>query len=149
MVTRTTRRIITRDRAFSTLTAMSVATPTVLPRSPLFPNLLPRPPQPHPTPLSKHGQRSGRLNSLRDLQREMDDLSDEEEELEDLVRRSLHHRISQDSDESFRTRKSGTGASTSLCLSVGHSRSMRRRTTRVYVRHLLITLFDCFTAEQG
>ena len=64
---------------------MSVATPTVLPRSPVFPTLLPKPPQPHPTPLPKAGTRYGRLNSRRDLIREMDDLSDEEDELEDLV----------------------------------------------------------------
>ena len=64
---------------------MSVATPTVLPRSLLFPTLLPKPPQPHPTPLPKAGGRYGRLNGRRDLIREMDDLSDEEDELEDLV----------------------------------------------------------------
>ncbi|KAI0957769.1 hypothetical protein AcW1_006050 [Taiwanofungus camphoratus] len=63
---------------------MSVATPTVLPRSLLFPNLLPKPPQPHPTPLPKIGQRYGRLNSRRDLLREMEDLSDEEDELDEL-----------------------------------------------------------------
>ncbi|KAH9928176.1 uncharacterized protein B0H18DRAFT_1210433 [Fomitopsis serialis] len=62
---------------------MSVASPTVLPRSALFPTLLPRPPQPHPTPLQKYG-RPGRLNSRRNLQQEMEDLSDEEDELDDL-----------------------------------------------------------------
>ena len=69
-------------------TIMSVASPTVLPRSALFPTLLPRPPQPHPTPLQKYG-RPGRLNSRRNLLQEMDDLSDEEDELDDLVR--THH----------------------------------------------------------
>lgn len=64
---------------------MSTATPTVLPRSPLFPHLLPKPPQPHTTPLPRHDQRVGRFNSRRDLQREMDDLSDEEEEFDDIV----------------------------------------------------------------
>ena len=64
---------------------MSVATPTVLPRPEEFPNLLPKPPQPHPTPLPKSGRSTGRLNTRRDLQREMDDLSDEENELEDIV----------------------------------------------------------------
>ncbi|GBE85627.1 hypothetical protein BKA93DRAFT_820692 [Sparassis latifolia] len=64
---------------------MSVATPTVLPRSLLFPNLLPQPPQPHPTPLPPYGHRTGRLNSRRDLQREMDELSEEEEELRTLT----------------------------------------------------------------
>lgn len=64
---------------------MSTATPTVLPRSPLFPHLLPKPPQPHTTPLPRHDQRVGRFNSRRDLQREMDDLSDEEEEFDDIA----------------------------------------------------------------
>jgi hypothetical protein len=66
----------------------AVATPTLLPREPKFPHLLPRPPQPHPMPLSRR-QVYGHLNAVRDLQREMDDLSDEENELEDLVR--AHH----------------------------------------------------------
>ena len=65
---------------------MSVATPTVLPRSPLFPSLLPRPPQPHPTPLPRHGRYDARMNARRDLVREMDDLSDEEAEVDDIVR---------------------------------------------------------------
>lgn len=75
-----------RDRSSLTRTTiMSVASPTVLPRSALFPTLLPRPPQPHPTPLQKYG-RPGRLNSRRNLLQEMDDLSDEEDELDDVVR---------------------------------------------------------------
>lgn len=64
---------------------MSVATPTVLPRPEEFPRLLPKPPQPHPMPLPKSHRSGGRLNLRRDLQREMDDLSDEENELEDIV----------------------------------------------------------------
>jgi len=63
---------------------MSVATPSVLPRPLIFPHLLPKPPQPHPTPLPKHGRVYGHLNARRDLQREMEDLSDEENELEDI-----------------------------------------------------------------
>ena len=67
---------------------MSVATPTILQRPLKFPDLLPRPPQPHPLPLSRR-RVYGQLNAVRDLQREMDDLSDEENELEDIVRSSL------------------------------------------------------------
>ena len=65
---------------------MSVATPTVLPRPPLFPALMPRPQQPYPTPLAVPGRRAGRLILRRDLVQEMDDLSDEEAELDDNVR---------------------------------------------------------------
>ena len=64
---------------------MSVATPTVIPRPKIFPHLLPRPPQPHPTPLPKPGRVYGRINARRDLVKEMEDLSDEESELEELV----------------------------------------------------------------
>jgi hypothetical protein len=65
---------------------MSVATPTVLPRPPLFPTLLPRPQKPYPIPLSIPGRHAGRLVLRRDFVQEMDDLSDEEAELEDSVR---------------------------------------------------------------
>ena len=67
---------------------MSGATPTLLPRNPIFPLLLPKPPQPHPIPLPKR-RVYNHINAFRDLQREMDDLSDEENELEDLA--SLLH----------------------------------------------------------
>ena len=63
---------------------MSVATPTVVPRSPLFPTLLPKPPQPHPLPLPRHGQQPARMNAIRDLNREMDDLSEEEKQVDVL-----------------------------------------------------------------
>ena len=63
---------------------MSVAKPTLLPREPKFPHCLPRPPKPHPIPFS-HRRDYRHLNAFRDLQRELDDLSDEENELEDLV----------------------------------------------------------------
>ncbi|KAF7348488.1 hypothetical protein MVEN_01366200 [Mycena venus] len=63
---------------------MSVATPTVLPRPLLFPRLLPKPPSTHPAPLPPQGKTYGRLNASRNLGREMDDLSDEENELEEM-----------------------------------------------------------------
>ncbi|KAG7095226.1 hypothetical protein E1B28_006001 [Marasmius oreades] len=64
---------------------MSVATPTVLPRPQVFPRLLVDPPQPHPVPLPACGKGNyGNLKARRDLQREMNELSDEEKELEDL-----------------------------------------------------------------
>ncbi|KAF8236296.1 hypothetical protein L208DRAFT_1357797 [Tricholoma matsutake] len=68
----------------------AVATPTLLPREPKFPHCLPKPPQPHPIPLSRRPV-YGHLNAVRDLQREMDDLSDEENELEDL-NMNIHNR---------------------------------------------------------
>ncbi|KAF4576295.1 hypothetical protein AB1N83_003087 [Pleurotus pulmonarius] len=62
---------------------MSVGRPTVLPRDPIFPLLLPTPPQPHPVPY----QKSTNLDNVirrRNLEKEMDELSDEENELEDM-----------------------------------------------------------------
>ena len=64
---------------------MSVASPTVLPRGPHFPALLPKPPQPHPLPLPQYGQQRLRLSQARDLNREMDELSEEENAVEDQV----------------------------------------------------------------
>jgi hypothetical protein len=72
---------------------LMVATPTVLPRPPLFPTLMPRPQQPYPTPLAIPGRRVGKLILRRDLVQEMDDLSDEEAELEDTVRQTSCCRV--------------------------------------------------------
>ena len=77
---------------------MSGATPTLLPRRHKFPLLLPKPPQPHPIPLPKTRVYS-HLNAFRDLQREMDDLSDEENELEDLA--SLFSRVKRQFSHAF------------------------------------------------
>ena len=93
---------------------MSVASPTVLPRSALFPTLLPRPPQPHPTPLQKYG-RPGRLNSRRNLLQEMDDLSDEEDELDDLVRPCVVFGKGIYSTHACRRLRYGIEGSTSSC----------------------------------
>lgn len=47
---------------------------------------MPQPPKPHPVPLPKQGHDYGHFNAFRDLQRELDDLSDEENAIEDMVR---------------------------------------------------------------
>jgi hypothetical protein len=64
---------------------MAVATPTVIPRPQIFPILLPKAPEPYPTPLPKRLRVYARLNARRDLAKEMDDLSEEETELDELV----------------------------------------------------------------
>ncbi|KAH7906158.1 hypothetical protein BJ138DRAFT_1163293 [Hygrophoropsis aurantiaca] len=63
---------------------MSVVTPTLIPRPLIVPLVLPNPPQPNPAPLPKANRFPGRMNNRRDLQHEMDDLSDEENELEEI-----------------------------------------------------------------
>ncbi|KZV87403.1 hypothetical protein EXIGLDRAFT_773715 [Exidia glandulosa HHB12029] len=63
---------------------MSVASPTLIPQRPKFPLLLPRPPQPHPVPLAPRSQRRRvRLSSRRDINRELEQLSEEENEIEE------------------------------------------------------------------
>ncbi|KAF9227754.1 hypothetical protein BS17DRAFT_774257 [Gyrodon lividus] len=68
---------------------MSIASPTLIPRPPVIPLVLPKPPHVGPTPLPKSDRFQGRINHRRDLQREADDLSDEENDLEDC---NLHVR---------------------------------------------------------
>ncbi|KAG0695189.1 hypothetical protein DFH29DRAFT_814436 [Suillus ampliporus] len=60
---------------------MPVTSPTLVPRPSTLPLVLPRAPRVNPTPIPKIDRYPGRMN--RDLQREMDDLSDEEKEIED------------------------------------------------------------------
>ncbi|KAJ3568636.1 hypothetical protein NP233_g5577 [Leucocoprinus birnbaumii] len=69
---------------------MPVVTATLLRQPSHFPLLLPKQNPPHPLPLSRK-RVYGHLNAVRDLQREMDDLSDEENELEDITG-SIHNR---------------------------------------------------------
>lgn len=69
---------------------MSIASPTLIPRHPVVPLVLPKPPHIGPTPLPKADRYQGRINHVRDLQREADDLSDEENDLEDCVRARTH-----------------------------------------------------------
>lgn len=63
----------------------AVVTPTLLPRPPRFPHLLPDAPKSHPTPLPRQGREYGHINAVRDLQQEMDDLSEEEVQVEEIV----------------------------------------------------------------
>ena len=62
-----------------------VASPTVVPRSPVFPRLLPLPPHPHPIPPAPSFQRRERFINYRDIWREMEELSEEEDAVEDQV----------------------------------------------------------------
>ena len=68
------------------LSSMSAVTPTLIPRGGHFPALLPPvPSRGEPKPPTFRGRSDGRINTVRDLAREMDDLSDEEAEVEGLV----------------------------------------------------------------
>ncbi|KAF8599069.1 hypothetical protein BDV93DRAFT_511999 [Ceratobasidium sp. AG-I] len=62
---------------------VSSISPTLLPPPQLFPFLLPRTPQPHPTPIPKYGRT--KFSQRRDLKEEGDILSDEEMEVEEMV----------------------------------------------------------------
>lgn len=68
---------------------MAVASPTLIPRPPVIPLVLPRAPQVNPTTLPKLDRYPGRMDLRRDFQRDIEDLSDEETELEDAVRLSF------------------------------------------------------------
>ncbi|KIM55041.1 hypothetical protein SCLCIDRAFT_317090 [Scleroderma citrinum Foug A] len=62
---------------------MSIVSPTLVPREPVTPLVLSKVSHFGPTPLVKRDRFHGRFSTRRDLQREMDDLSDEENDLED------------------------------------------------------------------
>ncbi|KAI6045565.1 hypothetical protein EDC04DRAFT_3053920 [Pisolithus marmoratus] len=62
---------------------MSIVSPTLIPRPPLIPLVLPKAPHFGPVPLPKRDRFYGRLSTRRDLEREMNDLSDEEGDLEE------------------------------------------------------------------
>jgi len=67
---------------------MSASTPTLIPRGGHFPALLPPvPSRGEPKPPTFRGRSDARINTVRDLAREMEDLSDEEAEVEGLVSR--------------------------------------------------------------
>lgn len=69
---------------------MSAATPTLIPRGGHFPALLPPvPSRGEPKPPTFRGRSDARINTVRDLAREMDDLSDEEAEVEGLVSKTM------------------------------------------------------------
>ncbi|KIK31065.1 hypothetical protein PISMIDRAFT_670007 [Pisolithus microcarpus 441] len=64
---------------------MSIISPTLIPRLPLIPLVLPKAPHFGPVPLPTRDRFYGRLTTRRDLEREMNDLSDEEGDLEESV----------------------------------------------------------------
>ena len=65
---------------------MSTVTPTLIPRPPALLLLLPSLPTPYPTPLPPRPVAGAGINSRRDLRVEYEELSDEEQEVETLVR---------------------------------------------------------------
>lgn len=73
---------LTADERFL---AMSTSTPTLVPRRPIVPNLLPRVPQVFPCSTPHPSFAQSRLLSHRDILREMEDLSEEEAELDEII----------------------------------------------------------------
>ena len=71
---------------------MSGGTPTLIPRKPIYPAILPHPPVANAIPMPPPKKRCYRgLNSFRNIFNEMDDLSDEENELDDEVSALIMH----------------------------------------------------------
>ncbi|KZS90017.1 hypothetical protein SISNIDRAFT_525795 [Sistotremastrum niveocremeum HHB9708] len=71
-----------------------VLSPTLIQPPPPFPLLLPDPPQPYPVPLPKYGQRRQYFNARRDLCKELADLSDSENEFEEMTEDIKHRGFS-------------------------------------------------------
>jgi hypothetical protein len=67
---------------------VSSISPTLLPQPHIFPFLLPKTSQPHPTPIPRYGPT--RFSHRRDLKEEGDILSDEEMEVEEMVGEYSH-----------------------------------------------------------
>ncbi|KAH8117001.1 hypothetical protein DFH11DRAFT_1578591 [Phellopilus nigrolimitatus] len=70
---------------------MSTVTPTLIPRLPAMPLLLPAVPTPHPTPLPPR-PRPGGLHARRSLRAELEELSAEEEEVETQWKDAVQNR---------------------------------------------------------
>ncbi|KIY73165.1 hypothetical protein CYLTODRAFT_440001 [Cylindrobasidium torrendii FP15055 ss-10] len=68
---------------------MSVATPTVVPKPPYFPTLLPPVPRVAPQPLRKRSS-YGHLKAYRDIQKELDEMSEEEMAFEETAMQPIH-----------------------------------------------------------
>ena len=81
---------------------VSSISPTLLPPPQLFPFLLPKASQPHPTPIPKYGRT--KFSQRRDLREEGDILSDEEMEVEEMVGHILVAQHPSDSCSEFRWR---------------------------------------------
>ncbi|THH12010.1 hypothetical protein EW145_g282 [Phellinidium pouzarii] len=71
---------------------MSTVTPTLIPRPPALPLLLPSVPTPHPTPLPPRFVPGKGLNSRRSLRTELEELSDEEEKVETQWKETIQAR---------------------------------------------------------
>ncbi|GJJ12514.1 hypothetical protein Clacol_006757 [Clathrus columnatus] len=64
-------------------------TSTLIPQLPIFLDALPSPPQPHPKPLAPLGRAPKRINDYRDLFQELEDLSEEETERNEIKNRGV------------------------------------------------------------
>jgi len=84
-IARHQERVVTAVTVSPMSSYRTAATATLIPPFPTFPTFIPEPPRPHHIPLAPRGLAPTRLNEVRDLPHELDDLSEEENELEDMV----------------------------------------------------------------